>query len=119
MPPTTWTRELTFALNGTKVVLQEGSIGQLRLVDYIRNVARLTGTKVACGEGGCGACTVVLRHQSVTSSQLVTRAVNACLIPLAAVDGMEVLTVEGVGSTKTGLHQVQKTLVEKSGMQCG
>ncbi|KDO20485.1 hypothetical protein SPRG_14003 [Saprolegnia parasitica CBS 223.65] len=119
MPPTAWTRELTFALNGTKVVLQEGSVGQLRLVDYIRNVARLTGTKVACGEGGCGACTVVLRHQSVTSSQLVTRAVNACLMPLAAVDGMEVLTVEGVGSTKTGLHQVQKTLVEKSGMQCG
>ncbi|EQC33544.1 hypothetical protein SDRG_09051 [Saprolegnia diclina VS20] len=117
--PSTWTSDLTFALNGAKVVLQEGSVGQLRLVDYIRDVARLTGTKVACGEGGCGACTVVLRHRSVTSSQLVTRAVNACLIPLAAIDGMEVLTVEGVGNTKTGLHQVQKTLVEKSGMQCG
>ncbi|OQS01693.1 hypothetical protein ACHHYP_00350 [Achlya hypogyna] len=115
---TPWGNSLTFAVNGVKVVLPEAAVGSLRLVDYLRDGAGLKGTKVACGEGGCGACTVVLRHRGTTSDALVQRSVNACLLPLAAVDGMEVLTVEGVGSTKA-LDPIQQTLVTNSGMQCG
>lgn len=53
----------------------------------------LTGTKLGCSEGGCGACTVMLSHQA--GNRLVHRSVNACLCPLYAVEGMHVVTVEG------------------------
>ncbi len=54
----------------------------------------LTGTKLGCGEGGCGACTVMV--SSCQDDRLVHRSVNACLCPLYAVEGMHVVTVEGV-----------------------
>lgn len=54
----------------------------------------LTGTKLGCAEGGCGACTVMVSHQAET--KLVHRSVNACLCPLYAVEGMHVVTVEGI-----------------------
>lgn len=53
----------------------------------------LTGTKLGCGEGGCGACTVMVSHWD--GAKIVHRSVNACLCPLYAVDGMHVVTVEG------------------------
>lgn len=56
----------------------------------------LTGTKLGCAEGGCGACTVMVSHQA--ESKLVHRSVNACLCPLYAVEGMHVVTVEGVNT---------------------
>ncbi len=54
----------------------------------------LTGTKLGCAEGGCGACTVMVSHQA--ESKLVHRSVNACLCPLYAIEGMHVVTVEGI-----------------------
>jgi len=54
----------------------------------------LTGTKLGCAEGGCGACTVMVSHQA--ESKLVHRSVNACLCPLYAIEGMHVVTVEGM-----------------------
>lgn len=66
----------------------------------------LTGTKLGCGEGGCGACTVMV-SSAETDGRLHHRAVNACLCPLYAVEGMHVVTVEGLGSTRDGLHPVQ------------
>ena len=54
----------------------------------------LTGTKLGCAEGGCGACTVMVSHQA--GIKLVHRSVNACLCPLYAVEGMHIVTVEGV-----------------------
>ncbi|KAF0715968.1 hypothetical protein As57867_003083, partial [Aphanomyces stellatus] len=122
-PMASWTHSLTFALNGTKVVVDANTTPRfhdLRLIDYLRDHARLTGTKLACGEGGCGACTVVLGHRtSATDQTLVHRSVNACLIPLASIDGMAVFTVEGIGSTKGGLHAIQKRMVINYAMQCG
>ena len=68
-------------------------------------LVRLTGTKLGCGEGGCGACTVML---SWYQGGVVTHAaVNACLAPLCSVDGMAVTTVEGIGSSRSLLHPVQ------------
>ncbi|RHY45682.1 hypothetical protein DYB30_012369, partial [Aphanomyces astaci] len=120
--PAEWAHHLTFALNGRKVVVDGNTLprfNDLRLIDYIRDHAGLTGTKLACGEGGCGACTVVLCHRVSPSSPLVHRSVNACLIPLASIDGMAVLTVEGVGSTKHRLHPIQSKMVDNYSMQCG
>ena len=62
----------------------------------------LTGTKLGCGEGGCGACTVV-----ISSGLGGVKAVNACLYPVYSVVGCEVKTVEGVGDIRKGLHPVQ------------
>ncbi|RHY33084.1 hypothetical protein DYB32_001892 [Aphanomyces invadans] len=122
-PPTEWSHILTFALNGRKIEVDGNAFprfNDLRLIDYIRDQAGLTGTKLSCGEGGCGACTVVLCHRSpFASSQIIYRSVNACLIPLAAIDGMDVLTVEGVGSTRHRLHPIQSRMVDNYSMQCG
>lgn len=79
-----------------------------RLLDVLREDLRLTGTKEGCGEGECGACTVLLDGV----------AVNSCLLPVAQADGHKVRTIEGLSDGAT-LHAVQKALVEHGGTQCG
>jgi xanthine dehydrogenase small subunit len=83
------------------------------------NAAGLTGTKEGCGDGDCGACTVVLLH---TDTQGVTRAnaVNSCLIPTAQLAGAQILTVEGLKALNNGvLHPTQSVMVAHGGSQCG
>ncbi len=77
----------------------------------------LTGTKLGCGEGGCGACTVMVSW--LQEGMVIHAAVNACLAPLPSVDGMAVTTVEGIGSTRTQLHPVQERIARAHGSQCG
>lgn len=75
---------LVFYLNGIKVELQEPN-PQWTLLDFIRSQHGLKGTKLGCGEGGCGACTVVVQtfHRSANSRDRIQHlAVNACLFPL-------------------------------------
>ena len=79
----------------------------------------LTGTKLGCGEGGCGACTVMV--SSWEQKKLQHRAINACLCPLYAVEGMHVVTVEGVlpGSSAcslVGRSQVMMCLDEEAAL---
>lgn len=78
----------------------------------------LTGAKLGCGEGGCGACTVLVSSAGAGGA-LAHRAVNACLCPLYAVEGQHVVTVEGVGNPRDGLHPVQERLARAHGSQCG
>jgi xanthine dehydrogenase/oxidase len=81
----------------------------------------LTGSKLGCGEGGCGACTVLV-SQCVDphSGHIEHRTVNACLVPICSVDGCHVITVEGLGSmSKSNLHPAQSRLAELFGSQCG
>ena len=87
------------------------------LLYYLRNKLHLTGTKLGCGEGGCGACTVMV--SAFESGKVVHRAVNACLAPICSMHHCAVTTVEGIGSTQSRLHQVQQALVENHGSQCG
>ena len=76
-----------------------------RLLDVLREDCGLTGTKEGCGEGECGACTVLVDGVPV----------NSCLVPFAQVDGARVTTIEGLG----GRHPLQRAFVEHGGAQCG
>ncbi|TGE34574.1 (2Fe-2S)-binding protein [Desulfosporosinus sp. Sb-LF] len=79
-----------------------------RLLDVLRTRLGLMGTKEGCGEGECGACTVIIDGKTV----------NSCLILAAQADGCEITTIEGVGDRRSP-HPVQKAFVEVGAVQCG
>src|SRR6185437_17036386 len=95
----------SFSINGRSEAFAEDP--EALLVDVIRDDLRLTGTKLVCGSGVCGACTVLLDGVPVAS----------CLVPATSVTGKAVTTVEGIGTTE--LHPVQKALMALDGLQCG
>ncbi|KAF2666796.1 xanthine dehydrogenase [Microthyrium microscopicum] len=107
---------LKFYLNGTKVVLDTAD-PEVTLLEYLRGIG-LTGTKLGCAEGGCGACTVVVSQYNPTTKQIYHASVNACLAPLVSVDGKHVVTVEGIGNSKRP-HPVQERFAKGNGSQCG
>ncbi|XP_050457292.1 xanthine dehydrogenase isoform X1 [Cataglyphis hispanica] len=109
---------LVFYVNG-KQVLDKNIEPQWTLLWYLRNKLGLTGTKLGCAEGGCGACTVMISRFDRVSGKIIHLAVNACLTPICAVHGLAVTTVEGIGSTKTKLHPVQERIAKAHGSQCG
>ncbi|KAG2330892.1 hypothetical protein Bca52824_002072 [Brassica carinata] len=109
--------EAILYVNGVRRVLPDG-LAHMTLLEYLRGLG-LTGTKLGCGEGGCGACTVMVSSYDRTSNKCVHYAVNACLAPLYSVEGMHVITIEGVGHRKHGLHPVQESLASSHGSQCG
>lgn len=107
---------LQFYLNGTKVVLDTAD-PEVTLLEYLRGIG-LTGTKLGCAEGGCGACTVVISQYNPTTKKIYHASVNACLAPLVSVDGKHVITVEGIGNVKRP-HPAQERIAKSNGSQCG
>ncbi|EFN53303.1 hypothetical protein CHLNCDRAFT_136969 [Chlorella variabilis] len=103
-------------INGKRHVLPAGRADQT-LLSYLRD-SGFTGCKLGCGEGGCGACTVLV-SSAEADGRLHHRSINACLCPLYAIEGMHVVTVEGVGNTRDGMHPVQERLSKAHGSQCG
>ena len=93
-----------------------GIAAHTTLLDALRGLG-LTGCKEGCAEGECGACAVLLATADEHGGTEWT-AVNACLVPVAAVDGQEVVTAEGLG-TPAAPHPVQAGLAEAGGSQCG
>lgn len=79
-----------------------------RLLDVLREDLHLTGTKEGCGEGECGACSVMLDG----------KLVNSCLIPVLQVEGANVQTIEGVAQGTT-LHKIQQAFIAHGAAQCG
>lgn len=98
---------ICFVLNGTPVCVDVGP-GEI-LVDVIRDRLNLTGTKVACREGECGACTVLLDGDPV----------NACLVLARQASGRTVRTIEGLTGPDGQLDPVQEAFVETGAIQCG
>ena len=98
--------ELSIKINGE---MRSASVPpETTLLQLLRNTFNLTGAKLGCDVGDCGACTVILDG----------RAVNACLVLAAQADGREVLTIEGL-ATRNELHPLQKAFEERASLQCG
>jgi aerobic carbon-monoxide dehydrogenase small subunit len=94
---------MRFTLNGKRADVRAHPMA--RLLDVLREDCHLTGTKEGCGEGECGACTVLIDGLPV----------NSCLVPFAQADGARITTIEGLG----GNHPLQNAFVEYGGAQCG
>eukprot|EP00930_Biecheleria_cincta_P077193 TRINITY_DN6446_c0_g2_i1.p1 TRINITY_DN6446_c0_g2~~TRINITY_DN6446_c0_g2_i1.p1 ORF type:complete len:1409 (-),score=252.41 TRINITY_DN6446_c0_g2_i1:261-4487(-) len=107
---------VSFTINGKSRTVDAHLASHTLLSAYLRENELLKGTKLSCREGGCGACTVLLRPLKKTDSAAVP--VNACLRLLAACDGYSITTVEGLGNTKNP-SQIQKEIAENYGTQCG
>ncbi|KAI9595521.1 xanthine dehydrogenase [Syncephalis fuscata] len=107
---------LLFYVNGTRVQLDNPD-PDLTLLQYLRH-AGFKGTKLGCGEGGCGACTVMISSYNATNDCINHIPVNACLAPLCAMDGKHIITVEGIGKVKSP-HPVQERIALLHGSQCG
>jgi carbon-monoxide dehydrogenase small subunit len=99
--------EISFTLNGSAATLSVDS--HRRLLDVLRDELGLTGTKEGCGEGECGACTVIVDG----------RAVNACLYPAPEIDGRQVLTIEGLVGQENELSVIQQAFTKGGAVQCG
>jgi len=100
------TIEIQCVVNGKDRTLR--AFPMERLLDVLREQLHLTGTKEGCGEGECGACSVVIDG----------RIVNSCLVPVAQVDGSSIKTIEGVARGDQ-LHAVQQAFIACGGAQCG
>ncbi|XP_044793002.2 aldehyde oxidase 2 isoform X2 [Bubalus bubalis] len=118
MPRPSRSDELVFFVNGRKVI-ERNADPEVTLLSFLRKNLRLTGTKYACGRGGCGACTVMVSRRDPTSQEIRHLSVTACLVPICSLYGAAVTTVEGVGSIKTRLHPVQERIAKSHGTQCG
>ena len=94
------------SVNGTDVSVSGHPM--TRLLDVLRGTLRLTGTKEGCGEGECGACSILLNG----------KLVNSCLVPLIQADGVAIVTIEGVADGER-LHAVQEAFIACGGAQCG
>ncbi|KAM9836215.1 xanthine dehydrogenase/oxidase [Aulostomus maculatus] len=91
----------------------------MNLLVFLRRRLGLTGTKLGCAEGGCGACTVMVSRYQTHTQQLNHYAVNACLTPLCSLHLVAVTTVEGIGNVAQKLHPVQERIAKAHGSQCG
>ncbi|KXS19430.1 xanthine dehydrogenase [Gonapodya prolifera JEL478] len=110
-------KPLDFWING-KHVVDPNPDPEETLLSYIRTKLGLTGSKLGCGEGGCGACTVVSSTYSLDSAKVAYTSVNACLVPLCSVDGKHIITIEGIGSSSQP-HPTQEVIARHHGSQCG
>lgn len=103
--------EISFTLNNQATTLK--AYPMERLLDVLREKANLTGTKEGCGEGECGACSIMLDGHLV----------NSCLIPFAQVKGRSIVTIEALetvdGQNDESLCQIQKSFLTCGGAQCG
>lgn len=98
--------QLHTTINGEPIVAEVDP--SLSLAQFLREKLYLTGTKIGCGKGECGACTVILDGKAVTS----------CIIPVLRAEGAVIQTIEGVAKGEK-LHPIQEEFVNKGAVQCG
>jgi len=99
--------KLAFTLNGQPVEAEAPPAA--RLLDLLRETLGVTGSKEGCGEGECGACSVLIEGRSVCS----------CLVPAAQAHGADIVTIEGLHGPDGALHPVQQAFLDHGAAQCG
>ena len=104
--PTNQKAKIQCTVNGKRAILW--AYPMERLLDVLRQQLHLTGTKEGCGEGECGACTVLIDGEIV----------NSCLVPVGQVEGASITTIEGIAN-ENQLHAVQQAFIDCGGAQCG
>ena len=113
--------QITTKINDQRIEI-DGEKAFMPLGAFLRNEESLTGTKIVCAEGDCGACTVLIAKEVGADGKLSFKAVNSCILPLYLIDGAQVVTVEGIGKSNgmnVDLHAVQEKMVDCNGAQCG
>ena len=98
--------ELHTTINGEQIVAEVDP--SLSLAQFLREKMYLTGTKLGCGKGECGACTIIMDGKAVTS----------CIIPVLRAEGANIQTIEGLAQG-AGLHPLQEAFIQEGAIQCG
>lgn len=98
--------ELHTTINGERIVAEVDP--KQSLAEFLRENLYLTGTKIGCGKGECGACTIIMDGKAVTS----------CIVPVLRAEGAEIETIEGLNRTGN-LHPLQEEFVNEGAVQCG
>ena len=107
---------VTFRLNGDTRTLRDVS-PTMTLLNYLRDIEALKGSKEGCAEGDCGACTVVVGE--LIGGEVKYNAINACIQFLPMLEGKSVYTIESMKVSGGGLHAIQQVMVDEHGSQCG
>lgn len=89
----------------------------ISVLEYIREYSGLTGTKLGCGEGDCGSCTIAVG--TYRDGEIKYKAVNSCLMPVAKMQNKHIVTIEGLAKDENNLHQIQKSTIKNHATQCG
>ncbi|PIA54130.1 hypothetical protein AQUCO_00900595v1 [Aquilegia coerulea] len=110
--------KLVFAINGERFELSKIH-PSTSLLEFIRTQTRYKGTKLSCGEGGCGACVVLLSKYDPVLKQVEDFSVSSCLTLLCSINGCSVTTTEGIGNSKDGFHSIHERFAGFHASQCG
>ncbi|KAK3002880.1 hypothetical protein RJ639_019650 [Escallonia herrerae] len=109
---------LIFAVNGARFELSSFD-PSTTLLEFLRTRTRFKSVKLSCGEGGCGACVVLLSKYDPTLGQVEDHAVSSCLTLLGSVNGCSITTSEGLGNSKDGFHPIHQRFAGFHASQCG
>ncbi|XP_020096238.1 indole-3-acetaldehyde oxidase-like isoform X1 [Ananas comosus] len=113
--------KLVFAVNGERREVSEAEVPEpsITLLEFLRTRTRFKGAKLGCGEGGCGACAVLLSTYDPVTDQVNDFTVSSCLTLLCSINLCSITTTEGLGNSKDGFHSIHRRLSGFHASQCG
>ncbi|KAI9082214.1 hypothetical protein K1719_035637 [Acacia pycnantha] len=109
---------LVFAVNGVRFELSELD-PSTTLLDFLRTHTRFKSVKLGCGEGGCGACVVLISKHDPVLNQVIDFTASSCLTLLYSIHGCSITTSEGLGNSKDGFHPIHERFAGFHATQCG
>ncbi|XP_058105796.1 indole-3-acetaldehyde oxidase-like isoform X2 [Magnolia sinica] len=112
-------KKLVFAVNGERFELSTVEDPSITLLEFLRTKTRFKGVKLGCGEGGCGACVVLLSKYDPIKEQVEEFTVSSCLTLLCSINGCSITTTEGLGNSKDGFHSIHQRFSGFHASQCG